>query len=63
MHRKSAMIKKQKEGLTIKNEIATERNKLENIRSQMVQDLRKVGVKEKYFSEMLAMDIEKFHMR
>jgi len=63
MLRKNDMVKRQQEGQTIKDEIATERIKLENIRNQMVQDLRKIGVKQKYFSEMLALDIEKFHMR
>ena len=58
-----ALQAKKIEGKRIKDQIMVERQNLEMIRSKMVNDLSKIGVNEKYFSEMLAMDIEKFHMR
>lgn len=38
---------------------AAEREKLEGIRARMVADMRAKGVNEKYFGEVLTLDIEK----
>lgn len=51
------------EGRRIKDMMERERARLEAIRTKMVEDMRAKGVKEKYFSEMLSLDIEKFLMK
>lgn len=50
---------KYKEGKAIKEKMAAERDKLESIRTMMVEDMRAKGVNEKYFGEVLTLDIEK----
>ena len=40
-----------------------ERAKVEAIREKMVADMKEKGVNEKYFSEMMALDVEKFLMK
>ena len=51
------------EGKKMKEEMLVERKSLENIRNRIVDDMASSGVNSKYFSEMLAIDLEKFHMR
>lgn len=47
------------EGKKIKEKMALERVQLEAARQKMVQDMREKGINEKYFSEMMTIDIDK----
>ena len=51
------------EGREMKEKMESERNKLEAIRSNMVADMRVKGVNEKYFKEMLTLDLGKMLMK
>jgi len=54
---------KRKEGAAIKKGYFDERNKLESIRSTMVQDLQTAGVDTRYLAEMKRADMVKLQMR
>lgn len=59
--RKAKIFKKEKllEGKEIKTKMAYEQETLESIRNEMVADMRNEGVNEKYFAEMLTLNIKK----
>ena len=61
--RKAAGQVKYEEGRQLKQEFAAERAKLENIRSKMVEDMRKKGINPQYLSEMMGADIQALQMR
>lgn len=50
------------EGTIIKQELAEERAKLEGLRDKMIADMKARGINERYYGEMLALDISKLMM-
>mmetsp|Transcript_28961 Transcript_28961/g.35226 ORF Transcript_28961/g.35226 Transcript_28961/m.35226 type:complete len:507 (-) Transcript_28961:164-1684(-) len=54
---------KRKEGVAIAQNMKSEKEKLEQIRDRMVQEMKDKGINEKYFCEMKSIDIEKFLMK
>ena len=42
---------------------AEERAKLEAVREKMVAEMRKIGIDERYFGEMISLDINKYLLK
>lgn len=51
---------KYREGASIKQKLEEDRVKLEAVREKMVEDMRAKGIDERYYGEMLSLDIGKF---
>jgi hypothetical protein len=51
------------EGAAIKERLLEEKVKLEAVREKMVEDMRGNGIDERYFGEMISLDINKFLMK
>ncbi|KAL3801915.1 hypothetical protein ACHAWO_010687 [Cyclotella atomus] len=51
---------KYREGISIKQQLEVDRAKLEAVRAKIVEDMRLKGVDERYYGEMLSLDINKY---
>eukprot|EP00804_Cyclotella_cryptica_P029168 CCRYP_005327-RB/>CCRYP_005327-RB protein AED:0.29 eAED:0.29 QI:1424/1/1/1/0.25/0.2/5/85/507 len=54
---------KLREGAHIKKKLILEKEKLEATRAKMVEDMKMNGIDERYFGEMVSLDINKFLMK
>eukprot|EP00956_Cyclotella_meneghiniana_P021526 scaffold39329_cov28-Cyclotella_meneghiniana.AAC.1 len=54
---------KYREGAYIKQKLEEDRIKMEAVREKMVQGMRAKGIDEKYYGEMMSLDISKFLMK
>jgi hypothetical protein len=52
-----------REGLSIKHKLEEDRVKLEAVRAKMVEDMKAKGVDERYYGEMMSLDINKYLMK
>ena len=54
---------KYREGASIKQKLEEDRVKLEAVRAKMVDDMKAKGIDERYWGEMMSLDINKFLMK
>lgn len=52
-----------REGVSIKHKLEEDRVKLEAVRAKMVEDMKAKGVDERYYGEMMSLDINKYLMK